>query len=135
MAENKTKVTELSVTEFIDSLDGEQRRSDARALAKLMAEVTGEPPKLWGSSIIGFGVSYYRYESGREGSTPLLGFSPRKAATVLYGMRNNPEAEEMLARLGKHTTGKGCVYLKRLGDVDLGVLRQMLKQAVAAMQG
>ena len=131
MAENKTRPTQQSVAAFIDALDG-TRRADAKALVKLMQRVTGEKPKMWGPSIIGFGAHHYTYESGREGDTPLAGFSPRKAATVLYGATGFSDSEAMLAKLGKHTTGKGCLYIRKLADVDANVLESLVVKAVAA---
>src|ERR1035437_2214540 len=107
MAENKTKPTKLSVAAFIDALTDQTKRADAKALAKLMQKASGEKPKMWGPSIIGFGSSHYKYDSGREGDMPLIGFSPRKAASVLYGAIGFDGAEKLLAKLGKHTTGKG----------------------------
>jgi hypothetical protein len=132
MAANKTKPTKLSVAAYIDALTDEARRSDAKALVKLMQSATGEKPKMWGPSIIGFGSYHYTYESGREGDMPLAGFSPRKAATVLYGITGFRGAEVLLAKLGKHTTGKGCLYTKKLADVDLEVLESLVVKAVAA---
>jgi hypothetical protein len=118
MADSKTKPTKLSVAAFIDALPDESKRADAEALVKLMQSATGEKPKMWGPSIIGFGSYHYTYESGREGDMPLAGFSPRKAATVLYGVTGFSDAQALLAKLGKHTTGKGCLYIKKLADVD-----------------
>ena len=132
MAGNKTKPTELSVAAFIDGIPDEGQRTDARTLVKLMQSETGEKPKMWGPSIIGFGSHHYVYESGREGDTPVVGFSPRKAATVLYGLTGHSDAEAMLAKLGKHTMGKGCLYVKKLADVDQKVLKTMVAKAVAA---
>lgn len=132
MAENKTKPTEVSVAEFIDSLTDQMRRADAKALVKLMQSAAGEKPKMWGSSIIGFGSYHYTYESGRQGDMPLIGFSPRKAATVLYGLRGADGGEALLAKLGKYTSGKGCIYIKKLEDVDQGVLKSMAVKSVAA---
>ncbi len=131
MAENKTKPTKLSVAAFINGLTDQARRADAKALVKLMQSASGEKPQMWGPSIIGFGSYHYRYDSGREGDMPLVGFSPRKAATVLYGMG---EGKALLAKLGKHTTGKGCVYIKKLADVDQQVLAAMVAKSVAAMR-
>jgi hypothetical protein len=118
MADNKTKPTEISVAAFIAGITDETRRVDAQALVKLMQSATGEKPKMWGPSIVGFGSYHYKYDSGREGDMPLAGFSPRKAATVLYGVTGAGDSEALLAKLGKHTTGKGCLYIKKLGDVD-----------------
>ena len=132
MAENKTKPTEVSVAAFIDALPDETKRADAKALVKLMQSATGEKPKMWGPSIIGFGSYHYRYESGREGDTPLIGFSPRKPATVLYGVTGSSDSEALLAKLGKHATGKGCLYIKKLADVDPKVLEALVVKSVAA---
>src|SRR6476659_2291860 len=128
MADNKTKATKVSVPEFIDALTDQSRRADAKALVKLMQKAAGEKPKMWGPSIIGFGSHHYTYDSGREGDMPLIAFSPRKAATVLYGLSGS---EALLPKLGKHTRGKGCIYIKRLADVDQRVLETMAAKAVA----
>jgi hypothetical protein len=132
MADNKTKPTKLSVAAFIDALPDETKRADAKALVKVMQSATGEKPKMWGPSIIGFGSHHYKYESGREGDMPLVGFAPRKAAAVLYGMTGFSDAEALLAKLGKHTTGKGCLYIKKLADVDQKVLEALVLESVAA---
>jgi Domain of unknown function (DU1801) len=132
MADNKTKPSQLGVATFIDALTDENRRADARALVKLMQGATGEKAKMWGPSIIGFGSYHYRYESGREGDMPLVGFSPRKAAAVLYGVMGFSGSEELLAKLGQHTTGKGCLYIKRLADVDPKVLQVLVIKSVTA---
>jgi hypothetical protein len=97
-----------------------------------MQDAAGEKPKMWGSSIIGFGSYHYRYESGREGDMPLIGFSPRKTATVLYNMIGSSDSKALLAKLGKHTTGKGCLYIKKLADVDQQVLEAMVVKSLAA---
>ena len=128
MAENKTIATNVSVAEFIDAITDQGRRADAKALVKLMQKAAGEKPKMWGASIIGFGSHHYVYDSGREGDMPLIGFSPRKAATVLYGLSS---AEALLPKLGKHTRGKGCIYIKKLADVDQKVLETMAAKAIA----
>jgi hypothetical protein len=112
MADNKTKPTKLSVAEFIDALKDQSKREDAKALVKLIQSATGEKPKMWGPSIIGFGSYHYTYDSGREGDMPLAGFSPRNAATVLYNVMGFSGSEVLLAKLGKHTTGMGCLYIK-----------------------
>jgi hypothetical protein len=134
MAENKTKPTRLSVTAFIVALTDQTRRADAKALVQLMQRAAGEKPKMWGPSIIGFGSYHYRYESGREGDMPLIGFSPREAATVLYNMTGFSDSKALLAKLGKYTTGKGCLYIKKLADVDHQVLETMAAKSVAAMR-
>ena len=132
MAENKTKPTEVSVAAFIEAIADESKRADAKVLAKLMQKASGEKPKMWGPSIVGFGTYHYKYESGREGDTPAIAFSPRKAASVLYGLIGFNGAEALLAKLGKHTTGKGCLYIKKLSDVNVTVLESMLAKALAA---
>jgi hypothetical protein len=129
MAENKTKATNVSVASFIDALADQSRRADAKALVKLMQNAAGEKPKMWGPSIIGFGSYHYTYDSGREGDMPVVAFSPRKAATVLYGLS---DAKALLPKLGKHTRGRGCLYIKKLADVDQKVLEAMVVKSVAA---
>jgi hypothetical protein len=131
MTEIKTKPTTMSVPAFLDACADEARRTDAKTLAKLMQRVTGNKPAMWGSSIIGFGSYHYAYESGCEGDMPVVGFSPRKAANVLYGTIGFDGAEALLAKLGKHTTGKGCLYIKKLEDVDMKVLETLVEKAVA----
>jgi hypothetical protein len=129
MAENKTKPTELSVAAFVEALPDQAQREDAKALVKLMRSATGEKPRMWGPSIIGFGSYHYKYESGREGDMPLVGFSPRKAALVLYGLgavSASDPSDPLRAKLGKHTTGKGCVYIKKLADVDTKILETII---------
>ena len=131
MAENKTKATTLSVPAYINALTDPTQRSDAKELAQLMQRASGEKPKLWGSSIVGFGSYHYKYDSGREGDMPLISFSPRKAALVLYSMLDHSKAKPLLGKLGKHTTGKGCLYIKKLADVDKKVLETLVENAVA----
>lgn len=132
MPENKTKPTKLSVSTFIDALPDETRRADAKVLVKLMQNAVGEKPKMWGPSIIGFGSCHYKYDSGRQGDMPLIAFSPRKAATVLYSVIGFTDADALLAKLGKHTTGKGCLYIKKLEDIDQKVLEAMFVKSLAA---
>jgi|SRR5450755_3864368 Domain of unknown function (DU1801) len=134
MAENKTKPTKLSVPAFIKALMDQTKRADAKVLVKVMQRITGEKPKMWGPSIIGFGSYHYKYESGREGDMPIAGFSPRKAAIVFYMMAGFDGSKLFLAKLGKYTTGKGCLYIKKLADVDQEVLEAMVAQSVAAMR-
>ncbi len=131
---NQTQPTKLSVNAFIDALPDQAKRADANALVRLMQSATGEEPTMWGPSIIGFGSYHYIYDSGREGDMPIVGFSPRKAATVLYNVRAFNEDEALLSKLGKHTTGKGCLYIKRLADVDQRVLEAMVVNSVAAVR-
>ncbi len=132
MTENKTKPTKLSVAAFVDALTDEAKRADTKALVKLMQRATGEKPTMWGASIIGFGSYHYVYDSGREGDTMLVGLSPRKAALVLYGLTGYPGADALLAKLGKHTTGKGCLYVKKLADVDVKTLDRLVADAFKA---
>ena len=132
MAENKTKATTLSVAAFLETCPDELRRSDAQSLVELMKKVTGDEPIMWGPSIIGFGSFHYLYESGREGDNLIVGFSPRKAANVLYGAIGFEGAEPLLAKVGKHTSGKGCLYIKKLADIDVKVLESLLENAVTA---
>jgi hypothetical protein len=134
MADNKTKPTNLSVAAFIDKLADRTRRADAKTLVQLMQSAAGENPKMWGPSIIGFGSYHYRYDSGREGDMPVIAFSPRKAATVLYNMTGFSDSETLRAKLGKHTTGKGCLYIKKLADVDQQVLEALIVKSVAAVR-
>ncbi len=126
---NKTVETEASVEDFLGKVELPQRLADARALIDLMARISGEPPKLWGPSIIGFGSVHYRYESGREGDTPAIAFSPRKAELVLYVGASTPNIAALLPGIGKHKTGKGCLYVKKLADVDAGVLEKIVRTA------
>src|SRR4051812_2129292 len=114
MAENKTKPTAASVDAFLDSVPDPQRRADGKMLRTLMERVSGEPAAMWGPSIVGFGAYHYKYDSGREGDMCLIGFSPRATGLVLYG--GFLRSPELLERLGKHKTGKGCLYIKRLAD-------------------
>ncbi len=131
MPENKTKATTQSVTAYIDGLTDATQRSDARELIKLMQQAFGEKPRLWGPSIVGFGSYHYKYDSGREGDMPVVSFSPRKAALVLYSMLCHADAKALLPKLGKYTTGKGCLYIKKLADVDKTVLETLIKIGVS----
>jgi hypothetical protein len=130
VAENKTQPTDASVTAFLDAVEDETRRSDARRVLELMRDVTGEEPRMWGPSIVGFGDYHYRYESGREGDWFLTGFAPRKANLVLYIMSGFPRHAELMERLGKHRTGKSCLYVNRFDDLDLDVLRELIRRSV-----
>ncbi len=129
MAELKTKETQASVEEFLAGITDEERREDAVAVCKLMEQVSKEPPKMWGSAIIGFGSKKLVYESGRELDWMLMGFSPRKGNTVLYLPGGQGAYIEILAKLGKHKVGKGCIYINRLADVDAKVLKQLIQSA------
>jgi len=132
MADNKTKPTKMSVAAFIAKLTDQTRRADAKTLVRLMQSAAGERPKMWGPSIIGFGSYHYRYDSGREGDMPVIAFSPRRAATVLYNMTGFSDAEALHAKLGKHTTAGGCLYIKKLADVDQKVLEALVAKSIAA---
>ena len=130
MAKMKTVPTTASVDAFINAVEDPQKREDCRAVTAIMAEATGTPPQMWGTSIVGFGTYHYRYASGREGDFMEVGFSPRKRALTLYIMAGFSEYGDLLAKLGKHTTGKSCLYIKRLADVDQNVLREMVERSV-----
>jgi len=134
MADNKTKPTKLSVAAYIDAIANETKRADAKTLVKLMQSASGEKAAMWGPSIVGFGSYHYKYDSGREGDMPLIGFSPRKAATVLYLMLGTGNYTAQLAKLGKHSTGKGCLYIKKLADVDEKALADLIAKCVAGMR-
>jgi hypothetical protein len=123
-AELKTKETGASVDAFMDGIADVQQRADSRAVAEIMQRLTGEKPKMWGPAIIGFGSTTLKYDSGRELDWMKIGFSPRKGNLTLYGLLS--ENEKHLAKLGKHTTGKGCLYIKRLEDIDLNILEKMI---------
>jgi hypothetical protein len=132
-AEPKTRLTSASPAAFIKQVTDERRRRDCQDLLGLMQDVTGDPPKMWGPSIVGFGRYRYKYATGREGESLLTGFSPRKQNLVLY-LGPGIENKELMARLGKHKTGKGCLYLTRLDDVDRSVLRTLVEESVAIMR-
>ncbi|MBN8484521.1 MAG: DUF1801 domain-containing protein [Sphingomonadales bacterium] len=130
-ADLKTKPTEVSVAEFLAAVPDERRRAEAAEIDALHRRVTGCEPKLWGPTIVGYGSYDYRYDSGREGTMCRGGFSPRKAAMTIYLMGNyvnrQAEADDLFARLGKHTTGKSCLYIKKLADVDMTVLERLVQ--------
>jgi hypothetical protein len=129
MSANKTRPTNVSVFEFIASINDEKRRSDSTQLLGLMKNATGAEPVLWGPSIIGFGSHHYIYESGREGDSPKVAFAPRKQALVLYGLLGLKQNIQLLANLGPHKQGKGCLYIKTLAEVDGKVLANMINSA------
>lgn len=134
MAELKTKKNEASVEEFLDSIENDRRREDAREVLEIMRAITGEEPKMWGQTIVGFGQYHYRYESGREGDWFLAGFSPRKQALTLYIMAGFKRYDELMKRLGKFRTGKSCLYVNKLDDVDRKVLRDLISSSVKHMK-
>jgi len=127
MAEIKTRPTGVAVDSFLDAVPDPQRREDGRALRAMFERITGEAATMWGPSIVGFGEYHYKYESGHEGDMCRIGFSPRAKELVLYIGATNAEAADLLARLGKHKTGKSCLYVKRLSDIDTKVLEQMIR--------
>jgi hypothetical protein len=133
MAENKTQATDGDVTAFIEGVADEAQRADAHRIAEMMARLSGAPAKMWGPSIIGFGAYHYKYDSGREGNAPRIGFSPRKGQTVIYLTDGYVGKEAQLARLSKHKLGKSCLYVKRLSDVDMAVLEEMVVASLAYM--
>ena len=134
MAEPKTKKTGASVAAFLDAVADPGRREDARAVLALMKRITGEEPKMWGPSIVGFGSYTYTYASGRTGDWPIAGFSPRKQALTLYVMPGFEKDADLMKRLAKHKAGKSCLYLNRLADVDAGVLEELVRRSVERMR-
>lgn len=134
MAQNKTQLSDASVQDYLSAIEDPVRRKDCEALSKLMSKASGHPPKLWGSSIVGFGSYHYVYESGREGDSCIVGFSSRKGDISVYLLASFPQREELLAKLGRHKTGKGCLYLRTLADVDSKVLEQLVAASVAERQ-
>ena len=133
MATNKTVATSADVTAFIDAVADETQRADAHKIAEMMARLSGQPAKMWGPSIVGFGHYHYKYDSGREGEMCRIGFSPRKGQTVIYLLDGYNDRAEQLARLGKHKTGKSCLYVKRLSDIDVAVLEDMITGSLTYM--
>jgi hypothetical protein len=133
MAELKTKQTEQSVDEYIDAIADDVRRQDCRTLIDLMSKATAEEPRMWGTSMVGFGSYHYKYDSGHEGDAMLTGFASRKPNLTLYAMPGEGH-EPLLARLGKHKAGKGCLYVKRLADVDLAVLTELVTLSVEKLR-
>ena len=135
MAELKTKLTKVSVGDFLAQIPDEEVRKDCAVVVKLMKKATGSPAKMWGPSIIGFGEYHYKYESGHEGDMCLIGFAPRKANLALYGLLADYDGkDELLDKLGKYKTGKGCLYIKRLKDVDIKVLDSMIQQSAGYLK-
>ena len=134
MAELKTRPTAADVDAFIAAIADPARRADAQALLTLLGRASGCVPRLWGSSIVGFGSYHYRYDSGREGDAAMIGFSPRKANLVVYVADGFPRHATLMARLGRYKTGKSCLYLRRLADVDAAVLEELAAESVALMR-
>jgi hypothetical protein len=133
MAELKTKPNDQSVEAFLNSVADEKKRRDCFTILELMQQVTGTEPEMWGSTIVGFGRYHYKYASGREGDWFLTGFSPRKQNLTLYIMAGFTEYEALLSKLGKHSTGKSCLYIKKIEDIDLEALRELVRQSVEHM--
>ena len=134
MAENKTQPTDASVEEFLAVIEDDQVREDCLALIDIMQAITKSPPVMWGSSIIGFGTHHYKYASGREGDTPLTGFSPRKKNISLYVMDCLDAKTDLLEKLGKVKHGKSCIYVKRIEDIHLPTLKKMIRQSVKELK-
>ena len=134
MPENKTKPTDASVDDFIAAVENDTRRADAKTVLELMQRVTGEKPVMWGPTMIGFGRYVYKYKSGHGGEFFLTGFSPRKANLVLYIMPGYGKFDDLMARLGKHKTGKACLYVNKLADIDMAVLEELIAKSVAWMR-
>ncbi len=127
MAELKTKQTSENVTKFLNTIEDETKRKDCFEIIEMMKQVTDMQPKMWGTSIIGFGSYHYKYESGHEGDMCIIGFSPRKQNIALYGMGGAERNADLLKQLGKHKTGKGCLYINKLSDVHIDVLQKIIK--------
>lgn len=134
MYEQKTKPSDSSVIEFIEQIEHPRKKEDAYRLLELFTETTGREAVMWGPSIIGFGKYHYQYATGHEGDAPLVGFSPRKAKISLYVTVDNSERGEQLSRLGKHTSGKACVYINKLDDIDQYVLKEIILSSIAFLE-
>jgi hypothetical protein len=132
--EQKTKETDNSVIEFIENVENPKKREDAYKLIDIFTETTGFDAKMWGPSIIGFGSYHYKYESGHEGDAPLVGFSPRKAKVSLYFAPGETKREELLKNFGKYTTGKACVYINKIADIEITVLKELITLSVQFLQ-
>lgn len=133
MAETKTKPTAITVEDFLAAVPDPQRRADGETLRAMLERLVGEPARMWGPTIVGVGAYHYRYDSGHEGDAPRLGFSPRAKELVLYVLADFPECAPLLARLGKHRIGKSCLYIKKLADVDMGVLEELTAASLRHM--
>ncbi|WDF62189.1 DUF1801 domain-containing protein [Flavobacterium sp. KACC 22763] len=134
MAKNKTTETQNSVTDFINAVENDVKRNDAFELLKIIEKITGFEPKMWGPSIIGFGSYHYKYESGHEGDAPLAGFSPRKTAMTVYFYLPEEKREALLSKLGKHTSSKACIYIKKLADIDIETLKKIILLSIEYTQ-
>ena len=134
MAKNKTAETQSSVIDFINAVDSEAKRNDAFDLVKIMKTITGFEPKMWGPSIIGFGTYHYKYATGHEGDAPLAAFSPRKAATTVYFYLPEEKREALFLNLGKHKVSKACIYIKKLADIDIEILKKIVLLSIEEVQ-
>lgn len=134
MAELKTKENKASVTAFLNEIDDKQKRADAKKIAALMRKVTGSKARMWGTAIVGFGNYHFKYASGREGDYMLTGFSPRKQNLAVYIMSGFKEFDSLMAKLGKHKTGKSCLYINQLEDIDLEILESIISRSVKYMR-
>ncbi len=130
MSENKTKPTNVSVDEFLEAVENDRRRNDAVTVCELMQEVTGKEPVMWGPTMVGFGTYHYKYASGREGDWFLAGFAPRKANLVVYIMSGFKGHAALMDKLGKHKTGSSCLYINKLDDIDMDILRELVRRSV-----
>jgi hypothetical protein len=130
MAKNKMAETSISVTDFINAVKDETKRKDSFSLIEIIKKETGLEPKMWGPSIVGFGSYHYKYDSGHEGDSPLVGFSPRASAITLYFSGDFEDREQLLEKFGKHTTGKGCIYVKKLSEVNIDTLQKMIAKQI-----
>lgn len=134
MTGNKTRPTDSSAQAFLDAIDGDERRGDCQALASMMARLTGQPAVMWGPGIVGFDTYHYRYESGREGDWLVTGFSPRKGDISVYLTAASADQADLLSRLGRHRMGKACLYIRRLSEIDMQVLEQLVSGSVAEVK-
>ena len=135
MAEMKTKLNDGDVNAFLNEVEQDKKREDSFRILQIMQNITKEEPKMWGTSIVGFGMYHYKYDSGREGDMPITGFSPRKQSLTLYIMNGFGRYEELMAKLGKYKTGKSCLYIKKMEDIDEEVLRELITRSVEYMKG
>jgi len=133
MTENKTKLNDASVMEYLNSVENEKRKTDALIVLEMMKRLTKEDPKMWGTSLVGFGTYHYKYESGREGDFFITGFSPRKQSLTLYIMNGFERYDELMGQLGKFKTGKSCLYINKIEDVDLDILESLITESVNYM--
>ncbi len=134
MYELKTKENDSSVIEFIEKIESPKKKVDAYHLLDIFTEATGYQAKMWGTSIIGFGTYHYKYASGHEGDAPLVGFSPRKAKISLYFAEGEPKREDLLTGFGKHTSGKACVYINKIADIDVKILKNLIINSVSFLK-